>query len=115
MRLISLIFFVVLGYGEDSFITKEEYAKMLYHNPRGIGCHKCHGEYGKGEVLGRYKESNRTIIIKAPNITNLSFKKFYEALTNGKHRLMPHYFLTLQEIKTLYFYLKSSKHKSLKR
>ena len=100
------MFLIVLAYGEDSFITKEEYAKMLYHNPRGIGCQKCHGEHGQGRILGRYREQNRTITIKAPNITRLPFEKFYEALTSSKHRLMPHYFLTKKEIKTLYYYLK---------
>ena len=82
---------------------------MLYHNPRGIGCQKCHGEHGTGKILGRYQEQNRTIVIQAPDITKLPFKKFYEALTNSKHRLMPHYFLTKKEIMTLYYYLKAKK------
>jgi len=107
--LVGLMFVIVLAYGEDSFITKEEYAKMLYHNPRGIGCQKCHGEDGKGKILGRYREQNRTILIKAPDITKLPFKKFYDALASSKHRLMPHYFLTKKEIKTLYYYLKVKK------
>ncbi len=109
MHLVGLMFVIILAYGEDSFITKEEYAKMLYHNPRGIGCQKCHGEDGKGKILGRYHEQNRTIVIKAPDITKLPFKKFYKALTSSKHRLMPHYFLTNKEIKTLYYYLKVKK------
>ena len=32
----------------SDFITKNEYAKMLYQNPRGIGCDKCHGSGGEG-------------------------------------------------------------------
>ncbi len=89
----------------DSFITKDGYAKMLYQNPRGIGCHKCHGMNGKGLVLGRYKEGNRTIVIKAPDITKLPFQQFKAAIESKKNRLMPYYFLTDKEIRTLYYYL----------
>ncbi len=82
---------------------------MLYKNPRGIGCHRCHGESGRGLVLGRYKEGNETVVIKGPDITALSYKKFYQALTSTNHKLMPYYFLTNKEIKTLYFYLKAKR------
>ena len=78
---------------------------MLYQNPRGIGCHKCHGIHGKGLELGRYKEGNETVIIKAPDITNLPYSKFKEAIKSKKNRLMPYYFLTDKEIRTLYYYL----------
>ncbi len=106
MRFFLLVFLTFTLYGSDSFITKDEYAKMLYQSPRGVGCHKCHGLRGKGMVLGRYREGNLTRVIKAPDITRLSFKRFKEALTSSKNRLMPHYFLTDKEIKTLYYYLK---------
>jgi len=79
---------------------------MLYQSPRGVGCHKCHGLKGKGMVLGRYKEGNSTKVIEAPDITKLSYQKFKKALTSSKNRLMPHYFLTDKEMKTLYYYLK---------
>jgi len=103
------MFWVVFA-AADSFITKEEYARMLYQNPRGIGCHKCHGIDGRGLELGRYREGNRTVVIKAPDITNLSYRRFFMALKfkKGKKRvdLMPTYFLTDREIKILYYYLK---------
>lgn len=98
--------FFVLGLFADDFITKDEYAKMLYHNPRGVGCHKCHGENGKGMELGRYKDGNKTIVIKAPNIKKLPFKRFKEALEDSQHKFMPQYFLTDKEMKMLYYYLK---------
>ncbi|MRJ03422.1 MAG: cytochrome c [Epsilonproteobacteria bacterium] len=96
---------LTVGLLGDSFITKDEYATMLYQNPRGIGCHKCHGVKGKGLELGRYQEGNRTVIIKAPDITGLSYQRFKEAIRSKKSRLMPYYFLTDKEIKTLYYYL----------
>jgi hypothetical protein len=89
----------------ESFITKEGYARMLYQNPRGIGCHKCHGMNGKGLELGRYRDGNRTIVIKAPDITNLPYEKFKAAIQSKKSRLMPYYFLTEKEIRILYYYL----------
>ncbi len=102
----TLLLFLAAGLIADSFITRDEYAKMLYQNPRGIGCHKCHGIDGRGRLLGSYHtDNNETKTILAPDITKLGYKRFYKALTTGKHRLMPHYFLTDHEIKTLYYYL----------
>ena len=93
----------------DSFITNEEYSKMLYQNPRGIGCHKCHGLRGEGLELGRYKEGNETVIVRAPDIRHLSFERFSKALKKQKHKLMPFYFLTDKEIETLYNYIRKKR------
>jgi len=106
---ITLVLVLALWLRADSFITKDEYAKMLYQNPRGIGCHKCHGIDGKGLELGRYKDGNKTIIIKAPDITNLDYHRFKAGIVSKKNRLMPIYFLTDKEIETLYYYLKKKK------
>ena len=113
-RAVVIVLIVVVGVGwSDSFITKDEYAKMLYKNPRGIGCDRCHGIDGKGLVLGRYhKDSNTTVKVVAPDITHLDFTKFKKALKSTKHKLMPHYFLTNYEIKMLYYYLNKAKTKN---
>jgi hypothetical protein len=107
----NLFLFLILGIASfaDSFITKEEYAKMLYENPRGIGCNKCHGEDGRGREIGRYIQKGKLIKVVAPNITNLSFERFYKALTSNRHKLMPRYFLTKKEIEILYYYLKEKR------
>ena len=105
MKLIFLTLFafsMVLG---GDFITKDEYAKMLYKNPRGIGCHLCHGKRGEGKILGKYRDGNKEVIVKAPNIRHLDFTTFKKALEGKKNRLMPRYFLTLKEIKLLFYYL----------
>ncbi len=53
MRSVFLILlFCVTIFGAD-FITKTEYAKMLYLNPRGIGCDKCHGAKGEGSLISK--------------------------------------------------------------
>ena len=106
MKFILFSFLIIQIIGAEDFITKEEYAKMLYHNPRGVGCHKCHGEDGRGLELGRYRDGNKTVILKAPNIKNLSYSRFKRALQSSHHKLMPQYFLTKKEITMLYYYLK---------
>ena len=112
--LLSLLFLPALFAQEkDSFITEQEYAQNLYENPRGIGCNKCHGKKGEGMLIARYKHKNENRILKTESINYLSFEKFQEALRNKKG-VMPKYFLTASEIKTLYNYLHKEK-KSLQK
>jgi len=108
LRLILSLFFVVsLFAGDDSFITKYEYAKMLYENPRGVGCNNCHGKYGKGKVIATYKHKKKLLKLKAPDITKLPYEKFFKTLNSKKNSgAMPKYFLTSSEIKALYYYIK---------
>jgi len=58
MRAFFLLFPLFL-YGESSFITRMEYSSLLYKNPRGIGCNKCHGLKGEGKLIAKYKEKKR--------------------------------------------------------
>ncbi len=93
-----------------------EYSSLLYKNPRGIGCNKCHGEKGGGKLIARYKESRRIkegekiITLKvpkefrAPAINKLPYERFKKALESSILG-MPKYYLTQKEIKALYFYL----------
>ncbi len=98
----------------DSFITNMEYAKMLYKNPRGIGCNKCHGIFGQGMIIAKYKEKGKIKYLKAPDIKDLSKEEFFKTF-NAKHQIMPKYFLTFKEINTLYSYLQSYKRIQKKR
>lgn len=90
----------------EDFITKMEYAKMLYSNPRGIGCNKCHGSKGEGSVISEYTHKGKNIKLEAPNITNVSKENFIKALTT-QHKIMPTYFLTNTEIDSLHYYVSS--------
>ncbi|ANE33986.1 c-type cytochrome [Campylobacter hyointestinalis] len=96
----------------EDFITKLEYAKMLYQNPRGIGCNKCHGEKAEGTLISKYKsydKKNKKYIeneLRAPRINNLEFSKFRSALKESRG-IMPSYFLTDLEIQNLYEYVKT--------
>jgi hypothetical protein len=86
------------------FITKDEYAKMLYQNPRGIGCNNCHGEDGEGMVMSIYIKDGIEKELKAPQINNIGMKRFLKAFQK-RSNLMPVYFLTQKEKAYLYYYL----------
>ncbi|OQX74186.1 MAG: hypothetical protein B6D59_03295 [Campylobacteraceae bacterium 4484_4] len=88
----------------ESFLTNDEYAKLLYQNPRGIGCDKCHGPNGEGKVIATYRENGIIKALRAPRINNISAKRFYKALQKGG-KLMPEYYLTDREKAFLYLYL----------
>ena len=110
MRSVFLILlFCVAIFGAD-FITKTEYAKMLYLNPRGIGCDKCHGAKGEGSLISKYKhfdkKANKTVDdeLRAPKINDIDFESFKAALTKPKG-VMPSYFLTDEETAILYEYI----------
>ena len=107
----------------DDFITNFEYGEMLYKNPRGIGCIKCHGDDAKGEIIAKYidDKTGKTKALIAPNIKKVSFKVFYERLKYSKvlrkgkfktlhYSVMPKYtYLTDSEIKAIYNYIKAIK------
>ena len=111
LYLYILSFFIVSKiFANDSFITNLEYAKMLYENPRGIGCNKCHGRYGEGKIIAKYKKKGKVYYLKSPNINNISKEDFFKSFSS-RHKIMPKYFLTYQEINSLYFYLQQIKRK----
>jgi len=111
-----LLLFSTFLFAQSSFITQTEYASMLYKNPRGIGCDKCHGLYGEGKLIAKYaitkkvKKGDEVYTIKIPKefrtpaINNLTYKEFKESFEKSLNG-MPRYYLTQKEIKALYFYL----------
>jgi len=85
---------------------------MLYENPRGIGCNKCHGRGDSIVTIAKYKDKKNLVhTLTAPPINNVAFESFVEVLTTkrGMSNIMPSYFLTNDEIKSIYFYLKNLK------
>lgn len=104
MRAVFALFLTISLYGAESFITKEEYASGLYHNPRGVGCHLCHGEAGEGKLIARYRDKGVSKTFAGAPINKIIFKDFYDKM-NSRIVGMPRYYLTDTEIKTLYYYL----------
>ena len=96
---IWLIFWLLCGAAFASdFITKNEYAKMLYQNPR------------EGSLISKYRhfdKKTKQIIddeLRAPRINNLDFETFKEGVLSARS-VMPSYFLTDEEINLLYEYV----------
>ena len=109
---VLLLFFSVQLFANDdidsSFITKFEYGAMLYKNPRGIGCHKCHAKGDKEVIIAMYKDKKGKMMpLMAPPIAKVSYAAFSKKLNAKKNRslVMPTYFLTQNEIKSIYHYI----------
>jgi mono/diheme cytochrome c family protein len=110
MRFFLLFAFPYFLFGATSFITPLEYASQLYKNPRGIGCHHCHGEKGEGKLVASYIDKKEKKTFEGPIINRLDFNTFYKALNKRKNG-MPSYFLTKKEVQALYLYLQQNKDK----
>lgn len=83
---------------------------MLYNNPRGIGCNKCHGDDAKGSFIALYKDNKENVHkITAPDITGVSKETFYKVLQSKKSssKIMPTYFLTDDELDSIFFFIKN--------
>ena len=104
MKYMLFLIFPSIIFGDTAFISAEEYATQLYKNPRGIGCHHCHGDEGEGKLVARYKHKGENKTFEGPSINSMEFQIFYRAL-NERKRGMPRYYLTQKEIKALYLHL----------
>ena len=111
MRILGILSFFCAVLFAESFISDYEYGQMLFKNPRGIGCNKCHGENGEGSLIATYKDFNKTSQtyyerqLIAPAIDKISLQEFADGITNSKS-VMPSYFLTQDVIIILYKYIK---------
>lgn len=89
---------------QQSLLSQGEYGKNLYENPRGIACTKCHGKDGEEKIIARYKHKGEERVLVAPRINHLDFGVFAKAL-HAQNGVMPHYYLTNEEIQAIYMYL----------
>ena len=116
----------------NSFITKYEYGKMLYNNPRGIGCNSCHGDDARGRKMVDFKHQlldkkvyNCTLVI--PDIKNIDYETLSLKVNTKKNinlkfekeqvceklihnaNVMPTYFLVEEEIEAIFYYIQNMK------
>ena len=116
----------------NSFITKYEYGKMLYNNPRGIGCNSCHGNDARGRKMVDFKHQlldkkvyNCTLVI--PDIKNIDYETFSLKVNTKKNinlkfekeqvceklihnaNVMPTYLLVEEEIEAIFYYIQNMK------
>ena len=116
----------------NSFITKYEYGKMLYNNPRGIGCNSCHGNDARGRKMVDFKQEVRdkkiyNCSLVVPDIKDIDYKTFSTKVNSKKNpnlkfekdqvcekliyyaNVMPTYFLVEDEIDAIYYYIQNLK------
>ncbi len=111
MKRLLLLLPLLLSANED-FISHYEYGEMLYNNPRGVSCAQCHGANGEGKVIVKYREAKETKVIKGSDIRQKSLAQMVHTL-NSFHEIMPRYYLTDEEVKTIYDYLQKKNEKYL--
>jgi len=100
---------------QESFLSSVEYGRMLYKNPRGISCTKCHGEMGKGgqKIAKYYDKQKNPKILKGVDIRSYSFEDLKASFKNQyrvnnrrkAHKIMPMYYLTDEEVHAIHDYL----------
>jgi len=86
---------------------------MLYKNPRGVGCILCHKKVNKDTLIATYRQLNKKTkklevkSIIAPAINKVPFDIFVNKMRvdNTESKIMPTYFLTNDELKSLYYYI----------
>ena len=124
---LTLLFFFSYASPEDenltvetseSFLSSVEYGRMLYKNPRGISCSQCHGKTGNGgqKIAKYYDKKKNPKLLKGVNITNYSLNDLKMSLRNEyrehkkrkRHKIMPMYYLTENEIQAIFDYLQYS-------
>ena len=103
---------LLLGANED-FITHYEYGQMLYSNPRGVSCSQCHGDNGEGRIIVSFKDvDGKKKVIKGLDIREKSLSTMVNSV-DTYHEIMPRYYLTDEEVKAIFDYLKKKNEKYL--
>ena len=103
---------------QESFLSSVEYGKLLYKNPRGISCSQCHGKEGKGgqKIAKYYDKKKNPKLLKGVDITSYSLDDLRASLKNEyrensrrkRHKIMPMYYLTNEEVEAIFNYLQES-------
>ena len=94
---------------------------MLYKQPRGISCSQCHGREGKGgQKIAKYYDKKRNPkLLRGVDITSYSLEDLKASLKNEykennktkRHKIMPMYYLTDEEVQAIFDYLQYSNKK----
>ena len=105
MKKVSLLCLCLFSLRAEDFISEFEYGQMLYRDPRGVSCVPCHGETGEGRDIVSYRNSKGVkVTISGPDIRTASLAQMRSSIEEGKG-VMPRYFLTDKEIRTIHAYL----------
>lgn len=99
------VFLPLIVWGSEDFISDYEYGEMLFANPRGVSCSQCHGESGQGKTIVEYRDIHGKQLLKGEDIRQKTLTEMITAV-NSYHKVMPRYYLTDEEVKAIYNYLK---------
>ena len=103
---VLLVINILSAKEKDNFISKFEYGQMLYENPRGVSCKRCHGPLGKGSFIASFIDSKGKIHkFYGSDIRNLDFATFKKQVETGG-RIMPRFYLTNKELEAIYNFIK---------
>ncbi len=111
MKRLLFVLPLLLGANED-FISHYEYGEMLYNNPRGVSCSQCHGKDGAGTTIVEYRDIHGKQTIEGSDIRKESLQDMIKSVSIY-HEIMPRYYLTDEEVKTIYDYLQKKNKKYL--
>lgn len=111
MRLLWL-FLPLMLWGGGDFISDYEYGQMLYANPRGVNCSECHGKSGEGQIIVEYRDIHGKQVLQGSDIRKESLSSMIKSV-NSYHKIMPRYYLTDEEVRAMYDYLKIKNKKYL--
>ena len=100
------LLFPLLLCAQEDFISHYEYGEMLYANPKGVSCAQCHGKSGEGTTIVEYRDIHGKQVLKGSDIRQESLESMISSV-NTYHKVMPRYYLTDEEIKAIYDYLKT--------
>ncbi len=114
MRVVCMVAALLLSIGgrAEDYISEFEYGQMLYQKPRGVSCVPCHGDHGEGERIARYRSGGNERVLRGPDIRRATLAQIKKAVSTGPG-VMPRYFLTDEEIKALYTYIREAERRSL--
>jgi uncharacterized protein YebE (UPF0316 family) len=92
---------------EEYFLNRYEYGRALYNNPRGVSCKNCHQANGEKRIILIYTKRKKEKKIISKDIKKLSFIKFSKKLNGNSKSIMPTYYLSNDEIFSIYYYLQN--------
>lgn len=100
---------------EEYFLNRYEYGRELYDSPRGVSCKNCHGVNGEKKVILKYTKRGKERKIMSKDIKTLSFPDFLKKINQKSPKgIMPKYFLTDDEIFSIYYYLHNKEENDIK-
>ncbi|SFV64481.1 Putative periplasmic protein [hydrothermal vent metagenome] len=106
---LSFLFVPLILFAQEDFISYYEYGEMLYANPRGVSCLECHGKSGEGTIIVSYQDIHGKAVLRGSDIRKKSLKEMMISV-NHYHKIMPRYYLTNEEVKAIYDYLRVKNH-----